>query len=100
MLQDGFRDFFLRDLPTFPGAITRFIHLTEKALQFDLQERAMRCREILVLQFVDLRVQQRPQDFRVDFRARIHAAKTATPSHPRQVRSRAILKIEETQTSS
>ena len=99
MLQDGFRGFLLRDLPTFPSAISRFIHLTEKALHFDVQERAMRRREILILQFVDLRMQQRTQIFRVDSRVRIHGTKIGTPSHPRQVRPHAILQIQETQMS-
>lgn len=80
MLKDGFRDFLLRDIPGFPSAISRFIHFTEKALHFDLQERAMRRREILILQFVDLCVQQWAQFLRVDVRGRAHAEKVAIPS--------------------
>src|SRR5260221_1126935 len=90
MLQDGFRDFLLRDLPTFPGAICRFIHLTEKALQFDFQERAMRRREILILQLVDLRMQRWPQFLWVDVRGRAQAGNCAPPPQPRQGRARAI----------
>ena len=99
VLKDGFRDFLLRDRPAFPSAISRFIHLTEKALHFDLQERAMRRREILVLQLVDLRVQQWAQFLRVDVRGRAHARKIATPPHPRQVRTRAVRRVRAAQMS-
>ena len=88
---DGFGDALWRQAARRAGLVGSVIQIVHHLLHLDLQQHAMRQSQILITQFVDLCVRQRPQIFLVDFRVRVHAAKTATPWHPRRVRARAIL---------
>ena len=61
VLANGLCDALLRDAAGGPALVHRLPQFIRQSPRFNLQQRAMRRREILILQFVDLRVQQWPR---------------------------------------